>query len=278
MKMRILGVVTLALLALAFIPTGHVFAATRRAQDGATNFLMNNGLSVSSSYGTGMVNGASSDLSSDTITGGVTSVFLHTLFAEDGNGNITVYTPGNSPATAQVSQNADGSIGIAYNENTNSFSSTFSGTLAGDQMTATYSQQTWGGTTLSNDDGSYQQFDGGTNLSATFTATVNWVSSDQIPETPTGGQYQLTSDGGVALSWSPSGNAVSYDIYRMVLGRDTQQLLLTNTTNTSYTDESSDATQNAQTVTGIMYTIYAVGPTGVENPTDVVIAPSSSVF
>ena len=28
MKMRILGVVTLGLLALAFIPTGHVFAAT----------------------------------------------------------------------------------------------------------------------------------------------------------------------------------------------------------------------------------------------------------
>lgn len=138
-------------------------------------------------------------------------------------------------------------------------------------MTATYDQQTFGGTTVGG-----QQYTGGTDISATFTTAVNWVSADQIPSAPSGGQYQLSSDGGVILSWgAASGNVAGYNIYRMIFTADNQPQLIATTTDVSYADESPEAIQNAQTITGMMYEVYAIGPTGIENPTDVLYSVSS---
>jgi hypothetical protein len=161
-----------------------------------------------------------------------------------------------------VSQNSDGSTSIQFTESSGSVSVNFNGTLAGDQMTATYAEQTMGGTTVDN-----QDFMGGVDITADFTTTVNWVTADQIPDGPSNIQDQMTSDGGVSLSWSPSqsSNVASYDIYRYVLGVDAQPQLLTNVTDSSYTDESSNAIQYAQSIAGIEYIVYAVGPSGAES-------------
>ena len=274
-KARLIGFMALALMIGLVISSGHAFAAARHtlhADDGSTYFMLNNGLSFSAASGTGMDNGATINLDPNAVEGSVTTTFQHTIFVQDSSGNITVYSTGNDPVNAQVSQNADGSTSIAYSISGSNSSDSFNGTLSNGQMTATYQQDFIGGATVGG-----QEYMGGTNISATFTAAVNWITADQIPAAPSNGQYQLSSDGGVLLSWSPaqSSNVSGYDVYRMVLGVDTQQQFQTTTTDTSYSDESSEAIQNAQTVTGVMYTIYAVGPSGIENPEDVVIYAAS---
>jgi len=119
---------------------------------------------------------------------------------------------------------------------------------------------------------------GGTNISASFTAQANAVTADQIPGAPGKGQFQFSSDGGINLSWqAASGNVSGYVVYRQVLGINSAPQELQTTTDTSYSDDSSEAIQNAQTVTGILYTIYAVGPTGITNPTDAEIYVSGGI-
>lgn len=274
LKARLLGLSMLALLFTILIPAGHVFAATHSSlqpHDGTTYFLLNNSLNFSSASGTGNDNGATIQLDQNTVENGVISYFQHALFFVDGSGNVTVYTSGNSPTAVQTSVNSDNSVNMQYSQSSNSYTDSFNGTLAGDQMTATYDQQTFGGTTVGG-----QQYTGGTDISATFTTTVNWVSADQIPGAPSGGQYQLSSDGGVILSWgAASGNVAGYNIYRMIFTVDNQPQLIATTTDVSYTDESPEAIQNAQTITGMMYEVYAVGPTGIENPADVLYSVSS---
>lgn len=274
-KTRLFANLTIVLVAMAFVallPMGNAFAATRTASDSAPYFILNNTLNFTNTSGTGSTayqnnntgdgSTASSQLDQQTIEDGVTANLQHTLFAQDGQGNITVYTPDNSSVAAQVSQNSDGSTGIQFTESTSNVTVNFNGTLSSDQMTATYSEQTMGGTTVDN-----QNFMGGVNISADFTTTVNWVTADQIPDGPSNVQYQMTSDGGVSLVWtaSDSSNVAGYDIYRYVLGVDAQPQFLTNVTSTSYTDESSVATQYAQSIAGIEYIVYAVGPSGAES-------------
>ena len=272
-KMRFLGLLALALMAvLVVLPAGHALAATwstLHPNDGTTYFLLNNTLNFSNTSGTGIYNDSTTDLDASTIQNSVINTFQHTLFTMDSSGNVTVSSSGfDSPVTAQVSQNSDGSNNIVYSFSTQALTESFNGTLSGDQMTATYEQQTIGGATVNN-----QEYLGGTNITASFTTTVNWVTADQIPAAPTNGQYQLSSDGGVILSWtaSTSGNVSGYNVYRMVVGVDKEPQLQGTTTDASYTDESSLAIQNAQSLTGIIYTVYAVGPTGIENPTDVAL-------
>lgn len=284
-KMRRFGILTIiivAMMCIGVLSTGNAFAATHAANDSAPYFILNNTLNFTSTSGSGSTSyqnnttgdgsTASTQLDTQTIEDGVIANLQHTLFAQDGQGNITVYTPDNSSVAAQVSQNSDGSMNIQFTESTSTVTVNFNGTLAGDQMTATYSELTMGGTTV--DD---QEFLGGVDISADFTTTVNWVTADQIPDGPSNVQYQYTSDGGVYLSWSPSdsSNAASYDVYRYVLGVDAQPQFLTNVTATSYDDESPMALQNAQSIAGISYLIYAVGPTGVESSTYTTINVSS---
>lgn len=274
-KMRLFGILTIVLVAMAFVavlPTGSVFAASRTANDSAPYFILNNTLNFSNENGTGSTSyqnnqtgdgaSSSSQLSTQTIDDGITANLQHTLFAQDGQGNITVYTPDNASVAAQVNQNSDGSTAIQFTDSTGNVTVNFNGTLSGDQMTATYSEQTMGGAVV--DD---QEFAGGVDISANFTTTVNWVTPDQIPGGPSNVQAQLTGDGGVSLSWSPSqsSNVASYDVYRYLVGVDAQPQFLANVTNTSYSDESSEAIQYAQSIAGIEYYVYAVGPSGAES-------------
>jgi hypothetical protein len=220
------------------------------------------------------VNGATTQLSQQTIEQGVKNEMQRTLFVVDGNNTIRVYPDGaSSPVQAQVSQNADGSTNIRYSRSTQSGTSSFDGTLTGNQMNATYSWNFLGGTTVNG-----QTFSGGNNATSTFTTQVHWVSTDQIPSAPTSVRYQLTSDGGVMLTWiaGSSGGAVKgYDIYRFVLTDSRGFVFVASTSATSYIDEASVARSNAQTITGLAYAVYSVGTTGVENPTDAVVSVSS---
>lgn len=241
---------------------------------GPTNFLMNNTLNFSSASGQGMVNGATVPLSQQAIEQNVSSEMRRTLFVVDSNNAILVYPDGaSSPLQAQVSQNADGSTSIRYTRSFQSGTSSFSGVLTGNQMSATYSWERLSGTTV---DG--QTFSGGNNATSTFTTQVNWIANNEIPSPPTSARYQLTGDGGVVLTWLPGnsgGTVKEYDIYRFVLTDSRGFLLIASTSSTSYTDESSVARSNAQTITGLAYAIYAVGTTGVENPTDTQVSISS---
>jgi hypothetical protein len=270
-KARLIGFLAFVLVIGILISSGHAFAATRntlRPNDGTGYFIMNQGLSFSNESGDGMANGSSYQLDTNTIEGTVTTTFDHTLFVTDSSGNMTVYSSGFDATPAQVTQNADGSTSITYSQSSNAVTTSFNGTLSGDQMTVTYQQQSMGGTTVGDPS---QEYIGGTDVSATFSTTVNWITSDQIPAAPTNGQYQLSSDGGVILSWAPSssgGTVTGYNIYRTVFGVDTQPRLIESTTDTSYTDESAGAIQNAQSLTGVLYEIYAVGTSNIENPTD----------
>lgn len=236
---------------------------------GPTNFILHNTLIFSQASGTGMVNGATTQLSSDTVERGVISTFQHTLFVVDSSNNITVYTnSAPSPVQARTSKNADGSVNIGYTHSSNAGTTTFDGVLTGSQMKATYTTDFIGGTTVNG-----QTFSGGSTSTSTFTTQVQRLSADQIPSAPTNGRYQFTSDGGVSLTWS--GNASGYDIYRFVLTDSRGFQFLTKTSSTSYVDESQTTRNNAQTVTGISYAIYAVGSTGIENPSCITLSVSS---
>lgn len=236
---------------------------------GPTNFILNNTLNFSQASGTGSTNGVTYQLSSNAIEQSVVSTFQHTLFVVDSNNNITIYSSGScSPISANTNTNTDGSVTISYNKSCKSGTVTFDGTLTGNQMKASYITNFAAGTVVNG-----QTFSGGSATTSTFTTQVRWVSSDQIPSAPTNGHYQLTSDGGVALTWS--GNAAGYNIYRFVLIEGKGFQFVTKTSSTSYTDESPAATRNAQTIAGIAYAIYAVGPTGIENPSSVTISISS---
>jgi hypothetical protein len=251
-------------------PTANV------ALQGPTNFVLNKTLTFSQAAGNGIVNGVTTPLSSDVVRRGVISTFQRTLFVVDSNNHISVYTDGSTkPLAAQSSTGADGSSSISYTHTLSTGSTTFNGTLRGNQMAATYTTDSMSGTTV---DG--QNFSGGTNTTSTFTTQVQWVSTDQIPAVPVNGHYQLTSDGGVALTWSPgtAGGAVTgYDVYRFVLTDPQGMQFLTKTTSPAYTDESQVARSNAQTITGMAYMIYAVGTSGIENPGCVTIPVASSI-
>jgi hypothetical protein len=255
------------------VPTSVPLSTPVAGLHGPTNFLLSNTLNFSSASGQGIVNGATLQLSQQVIEQGVTTEMQRTLFVVNSSNNILVYPNGaSSPLQAQVSQNADGSTSIRYTHSSQSGTSTFNGTLTGNQMNATYSWEFLSGTTVGG-----QTFSGGNNATSTFATPVRWVASNEIPSPPTSARYQLTSDGGVALTWIPgnSGGTVKYNIYRFVLTDSRGFLLIASTSGTSYTDESTVAKSNAQTITGLAYAIYAVGTTGVENPTDSEVAVSS---
>ncbi len=80
-------------------------------------------------------------------------------------------------------------------------------------------------------------------------------------------------NGGVALSWSAGQHASRYDVYREVTNVDQQFQLVATVTGTTYTDASATAIKYAH-AEGITYAIFAVGPTGVENPSDTVVSVS----
>jgi len=189
------------------------------------------------------------------------------LFVVSANNAVTVYTPGGTtPIAAKTAQQADGSVQISFSQTLNSLQGTvtlvFTGTLQDHQLNATYGQS-FTPSLMSNTTAS--------SVEASFTAQVKWVAASDIPTAPTNGQYQVLNKTSVALTWSPGTNAAAYDVYRLIPDRDQQFQLLATVTTTSATDNSAEVAQYITSTQGIIYAVFSVGPTGVENPGDVAI-------
>lgn len=235
---------------------------------GPTNFLLTTPLNFASASGATMDNsGAITPLDANAIKAQIAAELKRLLFVVDSGDGIKVYSPETSPVTAQVTQNADGSIVIDYQQTVDSDAGsvaiTFDGVLLKDQITVTYHQQ-YSPSILINANAS--------DVAVTLTTAVRWVAANQIPAAPGNGRYRLTSSGGVALAWSAGQNAAAYNVYRLISDRDQQFQLLTTVKDTAYTDNSSAAIQYVHSPKGITYAIFSVGPTSVENPGGMVIA------
>jgi hypothetical protein len=235
---------------------------------GPTNFLLSNTLNFSSASGTTTDNsGSTTQLDEKTIEAGITSEFKHILFVASSDDVVKVYVPGAPAATStEVTQRSDGSTGIDYAQQEGNVTTTFGSALYKDQIIVQYEQKYSGQATTDDPLAST-----GSDATVEFTTTVKWVTPQEIPTSPGNGTFKVANDGSVQLSWSAGQNATGYDVYRMILGVDQQYQLLTTVQGTSYSDTSADAIKNVKTTTGIAYAIFAVGASGVENPSDIVI-------
>lgn len=257
-------------------PTSAPLSPTSTAQpsilQGPTNFLLTPPLNFASVSGATMDNSrAITPLDANTIKTQITAELKRLLFVVDSRDGIKVYSPGTSPVAAQVTQNADSSIAINYQQTVDSEAGsvaiTFDGVLLKHQITVTYDQQ-YSPSILINANAS--------DATVTLTAAVRWVSADQIPAAPGNGRYQLIRNGGVALAWSAGQNATAYNVYRLISDRDQQFQLLATVKATTYTDNSATAVQYVNSPKGITYAIFSVGPTGVENPGGMVIVVATT--
>jgi hypothetical protein len=204
------------------------------------------------------------------------SSYQHVLF-EINPGGSSYVIDGNlspTPVPATVTANSDGSTGISYSEQVSSMASTsvsFQGTLTGSTMQATVNVDQSGGDVVD-----HTEYLGASSGSASFTTTISPVSPDDIPAPPAGGTCGFSSDYGVTLSWSPpsQGPSVSdYDLYESVAGLAPPVFYLTRVNGTSYDDES--AVTKGHDADVLPYYVYAVGPTGIESLTPLVLTLSS---
>ncbi|HEU5229149.1 MAG TPA: hypothetical protein VFU49_15135 [Ktedonobacteraceae bacterium] len=257
------------------VPTSTPLSPTATAQPsilhGPTNFLLTTPLAFASASGATMDNnGAITPLDANTIKTQIAVELKRLLFVVDSGDGIKVYSPGTSPITVQVTQNADGSTAIDYQQTVDSEAGSvtiaFDGVLLKDHITVTYHQQ-YSPSILINANAS--------DVIVTLTAAVRWVAANQIPAAPGNGSYQLTSSGGIALSWSAGQNAAAYDVYRLISDHDQQFQLLATVKATAYTDNSAAAIQYINSPKGITYAIFSVGSTSVENPGGMVIVVST---
>lgn len=235
---------------------------------GPTNFLLKTPFAFTTVHGlTTDDSGATTPLNATTVKSQVTEELRHLLFVVDSSDNIKVYSQGTSPVSAQLGFNPDGSASVSYTQTADSEAGSitilFSGVLSSKQMVVRYEQQ-YTPSMLINAQSS--------DVEVAFTAPVQWVAPDEIPAAPSNGAYQVTSQGGVALSWSAGQNAVAYDIYRLISDQNQQFQLLATVKGTSYTDNSSTTIKNLHSTKGITYAIFSVGSTGVENPGGIVIS------
>jgi hypothetical protein len=239
-----------------------------QALHGPTNFQLSNPFKFAQATGTSTDNGGTvTQLDAKTIQTSITDELKRFLFVVDRNNTIKVYTPGASaPISTQVTQQADGDTSIQYTQIVDSVTTTFNSAMARDRITIEYERQ-YSGEASDNDPLAMT----GSDVNVALTTTVKWVTAKEIPTAPTRGSFHLTNAGAVTLSWQPGQQVHTYNIYRMFPAVNQQYQLLKSITATSYTDTSSLAIKNARQSPGIIYAIFAVGPTGVENPSDEVI-------
>lgn len=261
----------------AAVPTGNASAQTTPtpqptssslALHGPTNFLLDTPFTFSTVNGvTTDDNGATTSLNTATVKTQVTQELHHLLFVVDSSDNIKVYSQGASPVAAQLGFNSDGTANISYIQTANSEAGTISilfGALLSTKQIEVHYEQQYTPSMLINAQSS--------DIQVAFTASVKWVAPRDIPAAPSNGTYQMTSQGGIALSWSAGQNAVAYDVYRQISDQDQQFQLLATVKGTSYNDNSSAAITNIHATKGIVYAIFSVGPTGVENPGGIIIS------
>jgi hypothetical protein len=202
----------------------------------------------------------------------MTQQFQHTLFVVDANDNVDVYNPGSdTPIKATVTQRIDGSVELDYsqsdNQDTGSTQLGFTSSLFDNQIYVQYQQQ-YSPTITGNGVDSQVEI--------AFSTTIEWVLSSQIPTAPLHARFQFTPSQTIILAWDPAQHASGYDIYRMIPSEDPEFEFLATVTGTTYTDTSSDAWSNAHTSSGVEYGVFAVGPTGVENPSGLAIPIETS--
>jgi hypothetical protein len=234
------------------------------ALHGPANFLLRTPLNFTAVSGTTMDDaGTSTPLDAKTIKTGITSELQRVLFVVANNDAVNVYMPGTAtPIQAQVTQHPDGSTAINYTHQTDSVTIQFAAALYKDQIIINYEQQY---SPLITENAS------ASDVVVTFTTYIKWVSANQIPAAPDDGQYQISANGIVNLTWNASQNAVAYHVYRMFPDQDQEFQLLGTVKDTSYNDKPAQLSQKLSTM-GIAYAIFSVGSTGIENPTDAVIS------
>jgi hypothetical protein len=202
------------------------------------------------------------------------NAFKHVLFEIDPGGTSYVID-GNlspTPVEASVTPGSDGSLNIAYDEQVGGAASTsiqFDGVLSSNgTMNARAVVDQAGGTVA---DGA--EYLGASTGSYEFTGVADKVSPGDVPNPPTGGgQCGWTSDYGIWLTWgAPSqGPAPSgYDIYEFVAEVNPPLFYLGRVTTAGVTDNSGTTRENDASI--ISYTVYSVGPTGLDSPTGTTI-------
>jgi hypothetical protein len=230
---------------------------------GKSNFVLDTPFNFSNANGTTTDdNGVSTPIAQNTVESGVTSELRHLLFVVTNGSAIQIYSQGSTkPIKARVTQRTDGSVDIGYTQASNtavgSTNISFDGTMFNDQIFVLY-QQSYSPTIVSSGVQS--------SVTVAFSAKVQWVTPSQIPAVPANGRFQFRPTRAVALAWDAGKNAVAYDVYRLIPSQDQSFAFVATVKDTTYIDASAAAWQNAHTSTGITYAIFAVGPTGVENP------------
>jgi len=234
------------------------------ALHGPAKFLLLTPLNFTAVSGTTMdTAGNSTPLDAKTIKTGISAELQRVLFVVANNGTVNVSLPGTTtPIQAQVTQHPDGSTAINYKHQADSVIIQFAAALYKDQIIVNYEQQ-YSPLITENANAS--------DVVVTFTTHVRWVPAAQIPAAPANGQYQITQNGIVNLTWDAAQNAVAYHVYRMFPDQDQQFLLLGTVKDTSYNDKPAQLAQKLSTM-GIAYAIFSVGSTGIENPSDAVIS------
>lgn len=237
------------------------------ALHGPTNFQLRTPLNFATVNGTATDDsGANTPIAANTIKTGITTELQRILFVADSNDTVNVYFPGaTSSVKAQVGQRSDGSTTIDYMHTDGSVKILFAAALYKDQIIVRYEQQY---SPLITENAS------ATDVQATFTTHVRWIATNQIPTAPDNGQYQITKDGAISLTWNAGHNAVAYHVYRILPAQDQQFQLLGTVKNTTYNDKSIQNPKQLLTM-GVAYAIFSVGSTGIENPVDTVISLSA---
>jgi len=197
------------------------------------------------------------------------NAFKHVLFEIDPGGTSYVID-GNlssTPVEASVTSGSDGSLNISYDEQAGGAASTsiqFNGVLSSQgTVNARAIVDQAGGTVASG-----TEYLGASSGTYYFTGLADKVSPGDLPNPPSGtGQCGWTSDYGIWLTWgAPSDGPTpsSYDIYEFVAEVNPPLFYLGQVSATGVTDNSGTTRENDASI--ISYTVYSVGPTGLESP------------
>jgi hypothetical protein len=230
---------------------------------GPSNFVLHTPFKFSQANGqTTPDSGTPTPIDPNTLESQMTQQFQHVLFVVDSSNQVSVYIQGSSaPIKATVTQRTDGSVDIDYskddNASTGSTNLGFQATLFDNQIYVQY-QQSYSPTITSSGIAS--------SVTIAFSTAVQWVQASEIPTPPLNARFQFASNQTIILAWDAGQHAVAYDVYRMIPSESSEFEFLATVKDTTYTDTSADSWQNAHTSSGVTYGIFAVGPTGVENP------------
>jgi hypothetical protein len=202
------------------------------------------------------------------------NAFKHVLFEIDPTGTSYVLD-GNlspTPVEATVTPDSDGGLDISYYEQAGGAASTsiqFKGVLSSSgTMNASAIVDQAGGTVAEG-----TEYLGASSGTYDFTGPADKVSPGDVPYPPSGGgQCGWTSDFGIWLTWGAPSNGPApsaYDIYEFVAEVNPPLFYLGKVTTAGLTDNSGTTRGNDASI--ISYTIYSVGPSGLDSPTGLTI-------